>query len=177
MAGAASRKGGKRLKSKWFEPAWRKMRGQAGEDLMQCDLMRAGGPAFKNWTKRFMERAWEEERIPDQWRGDILITVFKKRQKGDPRNYRPVSLMAMMAKIMQRIWTQAAEEEVAELGWEEDRQFGSVKKRDRLMLLVLIDEICCHDEWNGGKGWIWVLTRDVVGAFTSLWKEGARWDL
>ncbi|KAK6748843.1 hypothetical protein RB195_001457 [Necator americanus] len=46
---------------------------------------------------------WIEERIPDSWRYAIIIPLHKKLSVTDPMNYRRISLLRVMYKMLERI--------------------------------------------------------------------------
>ena len=41
--------------------------------------------------------------FPKQWKIADVVALFKKKSKSDPANYRPISLLAIMSKILERI--------------------------------------------------------------------------
>src|SRR6218665_2202121 len=41
--------------------------------------------------------------IPQEWRDALIVPLFKKGNRSDPCNYRPVSLTTVVCKIMERI--------------------------------------------------------------------------
>ena len=41
--------------------------------------------------------------IPEDWRKAHVCPIFKKGQKSDPANYRPVSLTSVPGKVMERV--------------------------------------------------------------------------
>ncbi|KFP09503.1 hypothetical protein Z169_09845, partial [Egretta garzetta] len=48
------------------------------------------------------QQSWIIGEVPDDWRLANVTPTFKKGQKEDPGNYRPVSLTSVPAKIMER---------------------------------------------------------------------------
>ena len=45
----------------------------------------------------------EEGRVPEDWKIENVTLIFKKGSKGDPGNYRPVSLTSVCCKMMESI--------------------------------------------------------------------------
>ena len=57
-----------------------------------------------------------------------------------------------------------------------DFNFGSVKGRDRHMLLWLVNASCLWEMCTGGKGGRMILGAwDVDNAFPSMWQDGVDW--
>jgi len=49
------------------------------------------------------QQSWLTGEVPDDWRiASVVIPIYKKGQKEDPGNYRPVSLTSVPGKIMER---------------------------------------------------------------------------
>ena len=46
-------------------------------------------------------RLLQEGAVPDIWKTANVCPVFKKGSKGDPGNYRPISLTCIICKIME----------------------------------------------------------------------------
>lgn len=46
------------------------------------------------------QRSWESVEILDDWKLASIIPIYKKGMKGDPRNYRLVSLISLPGRIM-----------------------------------------------------------------------------
>ncbi|KAJ7421952.1 hypothetical protein BTVI_16224 [Pitangus sulphuratus] len=64
-----------------------------------------GQPCEVN-TKPFLmlfEQSWESEEVPGDWKLVTVIQIFKKGQKEDPRNYRPVCRSSVPCKVMEKI--------------------------------------------------------------------------
>lgn len=47
--------------------------------------------------------SWESREIPVYWEMANVVPVFSKSEKEDPGNYRPVSLISVPGKIMEKI--------------------------------------------------------------------------
>ncbi|GAB0190115.1 hypothetical protein GRJ2_001476800 [Grus japonensis] len=47
------------------------------------------------------QQSWLTGEVPDNWRLANVMPIYKKGQKDDPGNYRPVSLTLVPGKIMQ----------------------------------------------------------------------------
>ncbi|KAK6744465.1 hypothetical protein RB195_011274 [Necator americanus] len=52
---------------------------------------------------KIIRSIWINERIPDSWRHAIIIPLHKKLSVTDPRNYRGISLLRVMYKVLERI--------------------------------------------------------------------------
>jgi len=47
------------------------------------------------------ERSWRTGEVPEDWRKASVTSVFKKGKKEDPGNYRPVSLICILGKVIE----------------------------------------------------------------------------
>lgn len=66
--------------------------------------------------------------IPKTWGESIIIPIFKKGDKADPRNYRPISLLDTALKVMSRVLLLRLEEWAIEYSVLTPVQFGFRKR-------------------------------------------------
>ncbi|KAK6760993.1 hypothetical protein RB195_022170 [Necator americanus] len=53
--------------------------------------------------RKVIRLIWIDKRIPDSWSHAIIIPLHKKLSVTDPRNYRGISLLRVMYKVLERI--------------------------------------------------------------------------
>ncbi|CAM5107883.1 unnamed protein product [Natator depressus] len=53
------------------------------------------------------EMSWKMGEIPEEWKRANIVPIYKKGNKDNPGNYRPVSLTSVPGKIMQQIIKQS----------------------------------------------------------------------
>ena len=126
-----------------------------GPDLIPVEAWKALGDEGVEILHILMEKVWDQERIPEEWRGSILVPIFKG--KGDIQecgNYRGIKLMSHTLKILERMIEARLREEV-EIGREQVgfmRGFGTTdgifclrqlmekfRERQRELHMVFID--------------------------------------
>ena len=76
----------------------------AGPDLIPAEAWKALGEEGVDILYDLMVKIFDQERIPEEWRGSILIPIFKN--KGDVQNcsnYRGIKLMSHTLKILERM--------------------------------------------------------------------------
>ena len=49
------------------------------------------------------ERSWRTGEVPEDWRIASVTVVIRKDQKENPMNYRPVSLISVLGKVMEQL--------------------------------------------------------------------------
>ena len=55
------------------------------------------------WTWRLFAKTMEAKELPDDWKTGTISAIFKKGNKQNSANYRPVSLMCVICKVMESI--------------------------------------------------------------------------
>jgi len=71
------------------------------------------------------QQSWLTGEVPDNWRLASVTRIYKKDQKEDPGNYRPVSLTSVPGKVMEQfIWSTSLGQpgDQAQSAWVHERQ-------------------------------------------------------
>ncbi|KAK6757664.1 hypothetical protein RB195_015463 [Necator americanus] len=74
-----------------------------GDDGISVEMLKYLPPSGILEMTKIIRSIWIDERIPDSWRHAIIIPLHKKLSVTDPRNYRGISLLRVMYKVLERI--------------------------------------------------------------------------
>ena len=70
-----------------------------GPDKITNEMIKHLGPKAKQILLKFINKTWEEGRLPSQWRTAIITPILKKgKSPSSPRSYRPISLTSCLGK-------------------------------------------------------------------------------
>ncbi|XGW07244.1 hypothetical protein V3C99_017074 [Haemonchus contortus] len=79
---------------------WRKA---PGPDRISADFLKwASYTIIKQLTKRF-NKYLDAQRIPDQWKKSNTVLLFKKGERDQMKNYRPIALLSQPYKLFTKI--------------------------------------------------------------------------
>ena len=81
--------------------------------------------------------------IPDDWKKANITCIFKKGNKQDPGNYRPVSLTSVVCKLLERTVREEIVNHLSVNKLLSDSQFGFRKNRSTILQLLTI-----MNEWT-----------------------------
>lgn len=82
-----------------------KNRKAPGEDLITVEMLKNGGKTLEKALIILFNRCLEEGKIPDTWRNAEVIILFKKGDRTNIENYRPISLLSVLYKLLSKIIT------------------------------------------------------------------------
>jgi len=74
-----------------------------GTDELTSDVIKEGGPETIKQLVILYNNIFKEKKIPTSWKEAKIILLHKKGDKTDIKNYRPISLLSHMYKILTRI--------------------------------------------------------------------------
>ena len=108
--------------------------------------------------------------LPLLWRTAQIVPVFKSRKKSDPLNYRPISLLCILSKVMERIVADAIKSHLACTALLSPFQFGFRSQHSSLHpILILAHE--GHKALESSLA-MHVVSLDIKSAFLKVWHEG-----
>ena len=88
------------------------------------------------------QRSLDTGKLPDIWKGATVSPIFKKGEKSDPTNYRPISLTCVLCKVLAHIVASSVAKHFTELDILYDLQHGFREKRScETQLIMLVDEL------------------------------------
>ena len=82
------------------------------------------------------QQSWSTGEVPEDWRLANVMPIYKKGQREDPGNYRPVSLTSVPGKIMERFVLRALAWQVQDKQGIRPSQHGFMKGRSCLTNLI-----------------------------------------
>ena len=74
-----------------------------GPGGIQSELLKAGPEELVDIYHKVITSVWKTGHFPRSWAKATIVPLFKKGEKGDCNNYRPISLTSQTAKILTKI--------------------------------------------------------------------------
>ena len=98
------------------EAALRKMKNvkEAGKDQVNIDTLKAGDETITKQLAKLYTKCITERRIPKTWKDTNMVIFFKKGNRKDIKNYRPICLLSNMYILFTKIITPRLEKKLYE---------------------------------------------------------------
>lgn len=77
----------------------------AGEDRISTEMLKMGGPTLQEAIKTLLNKCLAEGKIPKSWKNAEVILIHKKGDNTNIENYRPISLLSHLYKLLTKIIT------------------------------------------------------------------------
>ena len=71
-----------------------------GIDQISAKLIKAGGRTLCYEIHKLIISIWNKEELPEEWKESIIAPIYKKGDKTDCSNYRGISLLPTLYKIL-----------------------------------------------------------------------------
>jgi hypothetical protein len=113
-----------------------KKRKSPGYDEIQAEMIQAGGEELLKEVHKLCNQIWKEGIIPDAWTKAILVTIPKKGDLTECKNYRTIALTSHLGKVMMKILTKRLEEQLEE--HMADEQAGFRKERSTIQQILML---------------------------------------
>jgi hypothetical protein len=101
----------------------------AGPDKLHPSFLKEVSTELSPLYTRLFQKSLDEGYVPTQWRTADVSPIFKKGEKYDPANYRPVSLTAVTSKCLEHIVAKQIMSHMEDNGILTDSQHGFRAKR------------------------------------------------
>ena len=112
-----------------------------GPDLIHPKFLKNSSKSLANLLKILFDNTLLEGNIPSDWKIAEVRPIFKKGDKRQPGNYRPVSLTSVCCKLMETFIKNALYKHLIDNNILSKEQFGFVSGRNTItQLLVTIND-------------------------------------
>ena len=75
-----------------------------GSDGLVGELLKYGGSGMVCLLEQLFSVVWHEETVPRQWREGLIVNLFKNGDREDPGNYRGITLLSVVGKVVGGRW-------------------------------------------------------------------------
>jgi hypothetical protein len=143
-----------------------KVDGAAGPDGMGPLLLKKVIDEIASPLATIMKKSLKEGAVPEDWRSANVTPIFKKGQKADPGNYRPVSLTSVSCRLMESLVKDQIVRHLERNGLIRSTQHGFMRGRScTTNLLSFFEKITAAID--GGKA-VDVIYLDFAKAFDTV---------
>ena len=140
-----------------------------GPDSICSELILHAEAALKSWLHDFLSSCLRRLKIPKIWRRALVVAIPKPAKPvGDPRSYRPISLLCVPYKILERLIYARVEPLVDLLLPKEQTGFRRGKSTvDQIVLLTQNIEDSFEAKKKAGALFV-----DLTAAYDTVWHHG-----
>lgn len=141
-----------------------------GADNISPHLLKRCAAELSAPLTLLFRRCLSSKTWPSQWKEARVVPIHKKSSRAEPSNYRPISLLSVVGKILEAIIASKVTAFLEANHLLSPKQFGFRQGRSAADLLLLQST-----EWNtaldGGSD-VYVVALDIAGAFDRVWHRG-----
>ena len=140
-----------------------------GPDFLCSELILHAGAALKSWLRDFLSSCLRQLKIPKIWRRALVVAIPKPgKPVDDPKSYRPISLLCVPYKILERLIYARVEPLVDPLLPKEQAGFRRGKSTvDQVVLLTQNIEDSFEAKKKAGAVFV-----DLTAAYDTVWHRG-----
>ena len=142
----------------------------SGPDDIPAHVLKSCADELSHPLTKLFSLCFRKQIQPCQWKCARAVPVYKKKSRSLPQNYRPVSLLSIISKVMESIVNRQLLNFLESRGVLSPRQFGFRNGLGTTDLLMKL-----YHEWavaaaSGGSAH--VLAIDIAGAFDKVSHAG-----
>jgi hypothetical protein len=120
-------------------------------------------------TKLFAH-SFRKGKVPTSWKFAVVQPVPKPGDARSPLNYRPISLLPVMGKVMERVVNQSLVSFLRHHNLFNDRQYGFLSERSTADLLTVLFQTWSDALDSGSE--VRAISLDISKAFDKVWHDG-----
>ena len=113
-----------------------------GIDKISCKIIKLAAPVISDSLTLICNQAITLSSFPDEWKIARVVPLYKNGQRNIPGNYRPISVLPVISKIMERILHDQLYNYLTKFDLFSDTQFGFRKFHSTAS--ALLD---CTNDW------------------------------
>ena len=144
-----------------------------GRDAITNEMIQHLGTKARSVLLKILNKSWKEGTVPQTWKEATMVPIHKKgKGKQDPHNYRPISLLSCVGKVMEKMVNNRLLWHLESKGLLSPEQAGFRQHRSTEdQVTYIAQEI--EDTFQGKQHAVavWV---DLEKAFDKVWKDGLK---
>ena len=109
-----------------------------GIDKISCKIIKIAAPAISDSLTFIFNQAITLSSFPDEWKMARVTPLYKNGQRNIPGNYRPISVLPAISKIMERILYNQLYNYLTKFGLLSNSQFGFRKSHSTATALQTV---------------------------------------
>ena len=107
-----------------------------GPDLVNAKILKELAEPIAPVLSIIFKTSYESGRLPSKWKEANISAIYKKGDKHDLENYRPISLTSIVCEIMESLIKENLLEFLQKANVISDRQFGFLPGRSTVLQLL-----------------------------------------
>ena len=137
-------------------------------DCITARVLRLASDELAPYINKVFELSFETGELPRTWKDAVVKPVYKKGDRSNPGNYRPISLLSATSKVLEKIVCEQLGEQVERHLPEKQSGFrkadGTVPQLTRLLHTM-------YEALDNGKN-VFAVFYDLSKAFDRVWHRG-----
>ena len=149
-----------------------------GSDGLVGELLKYGGSGMVCLLEQLFSVVWHEETVPRQWREGLIVNLFKKGDREDPGNYRGITLLSVVGKVLCKVLNNRLVHCLDKEGVLHEGQAGFRVNRSCMDNVYTLNEIVQGRLKEDKETYAFFL--DVQKVYDTVWRDGLwlkLWDM
>jgi len=147
-----------------------KLHKACGPDGIHPEMLRNGGPLVIKSLAFLFERSWELGYLPSGWRTANIVAIAKLSSPKAPSDFRPISLLSVVGKLMDKIVTRRLSFVAESRNWFSIFQGTFRRRRDANDQLLFFSQRI-YDAFASGQSCVTAFI-DISKAYDRVWRDG-----